>query len=687
MKKYLINGAMALIVGGFIVSCSHDDISQPATVDQMTKSFDEMFTELYGPIAPNHNWGFETVLAETGEEEATEETTEEATEEKASTRSAERAATRATVDIASDKISSNFPTRHSNDDYLNIFNGLKSSGKSFEFESSSSFKFSIIYAHTSANEEIGCYYYDPTSQVPTGEYKVKCLGDVQDIGDYVKVTKSTWGADLFTWLSKISIAQFLEKFGWLSMQPNNDNEDSWKDGWFKSPYQAGIAQTFTVDVPAGYRVGFYIKNGNNVLYTNASLNSTGSKPATYSGKYVGFEDNTGTTDYHDVIIEVISGGTVKEIAKKASYEETTTTETRQFKQIVDLGRVFVEDIATAYMKVDDDIDYNDIVFDARVWKIWNQIDTKVNGKITKTIKETNLNYQYDINLLATGGTIEEKVNGVDVHNKFGVGQAFMVNTWTPNCNQSLSGQWNTPTNVIQPKDFSYTLTYDELPLDPEDNSKRLAGINTIPIELRYNTKEMKDLSSKVIGENGETASAPYKLCLPVGTLWPIERRRIDHAYPKFVDYVSNPNTDFTQDLRVDSLYPAPTSTIQAEMAPVGTSDKAKGYIKNWTNYPDNGELIKSDPFKYTVVWAGEVSTNSTPIILYNYEFAANKTLRFYGSGTIRVLCGSSSTTELVSGSMTAGYLEVPITNATASLLSQGILINGSNFKLTKIVVF
>ena len=80
MKKYLINGAMALIVGGFIVSCSHDDISQPATVDQMTKSFDEMFTELYGPIAPNHNWGFETVLAETGEEEATEETTEENTE-------------------------------------------------------------------------------------------------------------------------------------------------------------------------------------------------------------------------------------------------------------------------------------------------------------------------------------------------------------------------------------------------------------------------------------------------------------------------------------------------------------------------------------------------------------------------------------------------------------------------------
>ena len=83
MKKYLINGAMALIVGGFIVSCSHDDISQPATVDQMTKSFDEMFTELYGPIAPNHNWGFATV----GVSEEANDLTEDPMLTRANTRS------------------------------------------------------------------------------------------------------------------------------------------------------------------------------------------------------------------------------------------------------------------------------------------------------------------------------------------------------------------------------------------------------------------------------------------------------------------------------------------------------------------------------------------------------------------------------------------------------------------------
>lgn len=655
MKKYLINGAMALIVGGFIVSCSHDDISQPATVDQMTKSFDEMFTELYGPIAPNHNWGFETVLAETGEEEATEETTEEATEEKASTRSAERAATRATVDIASDKISSDFPTERYRSDYLNHFNGLASPGKSFEFESSGSFKFSVIYAHTSANEEIGCYYYNPSSQIPTGEDKVRCLGDIQDIGNYVYITRK--------------LTNFTE-LGWEKMNPKTDKAEWTKDlTIFSFPYQAAVAKTFTVEIPKGYRVGFYIKNGNDVLYTNASLNSTGSKPATYyNNKIVGFEDNTDKTDYHDIIIEVLSSETAKEIAKKASYEETTTTETRQFKQIVGLGRVFVEDIATASLRNVDDIDYNDIVFDARVWRIWNQIDTKVNGKITKTIKETNEKYKYDINLLATGGTIEEKVNGEDVHNKFGVGQAFMVNTWTPNCTEKLSGQWNTPNNTLGPIDFSYERTNVTTGED--------IGIGSIPIVLKYKN-EILDISGKKDIEG--VGSAPFKLCLPVGTLWPIERVNIVDAYPGFKDYV-NKNAGFSTDGQVSTnLYPAPTSTIQAEMA--------KGYTKNWTNYPDNGELIKSDPFKYTVVWAGEVSTNGTPIILYNYEFAANKTLRFYGSGTISVLCGSGSTTELVSGSMSAGYIEVKISNATASLLSQGILINGSNFKLTKIVVY
>ena len=119
MKKYLINGAMALIVGGFIVSCSHDDISQPATVDQMTKSFDEMFTELYGPIAPNHNWGFETIAAEPGEEQLEAEDKEE----RAATRSAERAATRTPAEFGWE-VSSDYDAEFNRNFYLAVLDLL-----------------------------------------------------------------------------------------------------------------------------------------------------------------------------------------------------------------------------------------------------------------------------------------------------------------------------------------------------------------------------------------------------------------------------------------------------------------------------------------------------------------------------------------------------------------------------------
>ena len=61
------------------------------------------------------------------------------------------------------------------------------------------------------------------------------------------------------------------------------------------------------------------------------------------------------------------------------------TKKNTHKQIVDLGRVvFCEDIATADMKVTDDIDYNDIVFDARVWQVYDHDATTVNNITSKS---------------------------------------------------------------------------------------------------------------------------------------------------------------------------------------------------------------------------------------------------------------------------------------------------------------
>ena len=58
MKRYLFRGATALVLGGFIAACSHDDIDYSPIVDGKLKAYQEVFVDAYGQIDPNQNWGF-----------------------------------------------------------------------------------------------------------------------------------------------------------------------------------------------------------------------------------------------------------------------------------------------------------------------------------------------------------------------------------------------------------------------------------------------------------------------------------------------------------------------------------------------------------------------------------------------------------------------------------------------------
>lgn len=686
MKKYLINGAMALIVGGFIASCTHDDVGAPATVNDRTKSFDEMFTELYGPIAENHNWGFATVAVPAEAIAAAE----------AEAAAATRAATRAVGDITG-SWSEGYDASFSNQFYLALDAALpeqKEAGdkkNNYEFISNGQIKFSVVFSETNGNDKVGIYYYDPTTETAEQNHKVQFVDNIQNIFNYVKIKWSD---------------------GRVENIYTNWGIAAWKT-WGDTP--GSIAKIYTINIPSGYRVGFYVERDDfpgMTMYSNQSLNNDvreeGSRyysavveDNTHNTFFVGLEDwpfkyeqdltnPQHPADCNDIVIAIDKNTdtppTVVEIAPRNpdAYQESKTKKTYTYKKIVDQGRVFCEDIATANMKVTEDIDYNDIVFDARVWEIYDQDSTTINN-ITSYSDPYNYRWQYDISLLATGGTIEEKINGIDVHNKFGVGQAFMVNTWTPNCVSTLSGQWNTPTNVIQPKDFSYTLTYDELPLDPEDNSKRLAGINTIPIEVHYGGKQMVALENRKVeertSEDGKkyiVSSAPYKLCLPVGTQWPIERVNIENAYKYFSAYVADPTYAFyNSDKDDDKLY---TQALDSSIQKDGKTTESPKEVTQ------SGDAENSIVY---VVWKGDVSKDGSPITLYNFTFQGGQTLRFFGSGsgTITVACGDNNSMSLISNrSMSAGYVDVPITPEQASALSAGIMIYGSNFSLTKIVV-
>lgn len=660
MKKYLINGAMALIVGGFIVSCSHDDISQPATVDQMTKSFDEMFTELYGPIAPNHNWGFATV-----------EVPEEAI---AAAEAEARAATR-TADTNNNEWAAkgyNVPGEITDREKEVVMEWFRTHERP---------RSETIDIHNYFIQNVG--YTDHTY-----------YAYYQKDGRTETVTITNPGNNNMDYIF-VGPGYYLNYGMTEPARITGDNGDDHVNN-----FNAGSGQIQHIMYSGSEYFGFHDSYGNG--YSTAGHGDNGKyceKNRNFVirfidvdgvvGCYVGFNYESGKTSegwhlepdgfFDDRVIKLVAAEGV--IGNPDAYKESKTKKTYTHKKIVDQGRVFVEDIATAYRNVTEDIDYNDIVFDARVWEICDQDATTING-ITTNSSAYNYRWQYDISLLATGGTIEEKVNGVDVHNKLGVGPTFMVNTWTPNCVSTLSGQWNTPTNLMQPKDFSYTLKQEELPNYPK------VDISTIPIEVKYDgTHSIKALDNRVEKEvtdsEGKTRTvsmAPYKLCLPIGKPWPIERVNIKDAYKNFSVYVEHPDYEFyNTDLEDGNLYmQAPESSIQKD----GKTTESPEEVTQ------SGDAEESNVW---VVWEGNESSNGTAngaaITLYNFTFQSSQTLRFFGSGNITVVCGEGSRTEVITdGSMTAGYVDVPIHDAEeAAKLSQGIFVTGS-FTLTKIVV-
>ena len=59
MKKYLIKGLLALVVGGFTASCADKDGEYVPMDQQKEAAYAEVFKELIGgEVAPNHDWGF-----------------------------------------------------------------------------------------------------------------------------------------------------------------------------------------------------------------------------------------------------------------------------------------------------------------------------------------------------------------------------------------------------------------------------------------------------------------------------------------------------------------------------------------------------------------------------------------------------------------------------------------------------
>ena len=146
-------------------------------------------------------------------------------------------------------------------------------------------------------------------------------------------------------------------------------------------------------------------------------------------------------------------------------------------------RVIAEDLTVG--EKNNDFDFNDVVFDIKFgYPEWNKTT---------------------IILQAAGGTLPLEIDGVEVHGKFGVPVTTMVNT---------GGVTKDPVT------FELNGTFDHQP----DKIQ-------VRVQKDGNWIELK-------AERGRVAS---KICVKPTYNWCSERQDIETKYPRFSNYVSNPN--------------------------------------------------------------------------------------------------------------------------------------------------
>ena len=464
MKKYLMSGIAAVALCAAFTSCSSHDLYSEDNVTeyqkaQVQRNYETAFIATFGQPAKNQDWGFGSSA-------------------KARTRAAEFGW----------EVSSGYDAEFSKEYFdaieANMPEQSKTSGnRDYEFLSKGPFQFSVIFSCTSGADAIGYYYYKASEGIESRQ-EVAFIDNVQNISNYFQYC-----------------------------QPNNNTkEDVWVDPQPQNGYQIWDwgatkvrAKVYTVNVPAGYRVGFWIENksaGYPTFYSNKSLNPEGeaySAVVDQDGTFlVGLEDwlrsAGGDNDCNDIIMSVSKGSTPPEVIVPSNPDPVPSDP--------DDVCIIAEDLSASEAG---DFDFNDVVF---------------------TVHYTSESTA-DVTIYAAGGTLPLTVAGHEVHAELGYG--------SQDSDTGLYKMINTGAKA-DVNDVS-TATFS---VSGIDKSKR--G-NDIAILVNKGKKDengtFKDNWIELEARQGVPAA---KLCVDTSFAtahkWCNERESISSKYPTFAQWVT-----------------------------------------------------------------------------------------------------------------------------------------------------
>jgi|GEM_PF-1764128 len=363
----------------------------------------------------------------------------------------------------------------------------------YEMKSNGKFVIYPVYGVTSANDAVGIYYYDPEN--PDETY-----------------TEETLIADVKAWSSNVSFDTsttdvWSDEVNWQTTTDYLTNSQDW---WSWGLTMMGT-KGFTIDVPEGWNVGFWISNPN---YANVTESTDGkSYSRFYSNKYknpkneyysavatdegsliyIGLEDwgNTyGDSDFdcNDIVFAMCDYDCDHHTRPSIVVpEEEDKADPEPFC-------IAYEDLGST-----DDFDFNDVVL--YIYPYSN------NGNVDSV----------RVDMVAAGGTLPVEVffDGQSLFSKEGWN---MVNT------SSMGAPYATKTITTGLEGFDLE--------DSETTSKFYICVSG-------------DTQTYNISPNREAGKAPQALIIAGNWAWPKERVDVGTAYPDFDKWVSGQTDDWT----------------------------------------------------------------------------------------------------------------------------------------------